>query len=435
MRQVGWARVVLGLIALLAIGSARAQTGDVRNVHDPVAIKEGDTYYLFGTGNGIDIRRSKDLIEWERVGRVFEEIPAWTFEAVPGFQGHMWAPDISRVNGKYWLYYSVSTFKSKVSAIGLTINETLDPDASNYAWRDQGMVVASSRASDFNAIDPNLIADEAGNYYLAWGSFWTGLKMTRIDAATGKPAADLTAHPAAIIPLASRGPDNDREGPFDTNAIEAPFIVRHEDYYYHFVSFDLCCRGENSNYKLAVGRSPSVAGPYVDRDGREMNLGGGTLLLAGYGPLVHGPGHNAVLQDDGRDWLLHHMYDKTRRFRPRLQIRPLVWDEEGWPLVGGAIDAGTEGAGAPDPLTLIGAWTAWEDFGGSRTLTIREDGNAMLGESGYRWDVAGDRVVLKGFAADGGSAPADLNLFAGQRGDWLTGRMGNGAVLYAERAP
>jgi arabinan endo-1,5-alpha-L-arabinosidase len=421
-----WRGIIAGLL-VLTFSAAQAQTGDTRHVHDPVLIEQGEAYYMYSTGNGIDIRRSTDLVEWRRIGRVFDPPPEWTLAAVPGFREHMWAPDISRVNGKYYLYYSVSTFKSPVSAIGLAINETLDPDDPNYAWQDQGMVVSSNETSHFNAIDPNLIRDTRGDYYLSWGSFWSGLKIARIDPETGKPVSD----PPEIHDLASRGPANNSVEPLDINAIEAPFIIRHGDYYYCFVSFDLCCRGPRSTYRLAVGRSLDAMGPYIDRNGVEMTLGGGTLLLAGYGPVVHGPGHNAVLQEDGRTWLAHHMYDKTDRYRPHLQIRPLMWDEDGWPAPGGAVTAENVTGGAPDPLALMGAWTVWEDFGSTRTLMLVEDGSGKIGERDCRWTLEGERLNLSGAEDDG--EDGGLALFAGVQGDWLSGRKKDGTAVYAER--
>lgn len=321
----------LGLAGLALAGGiptlAEAQTGDIA-LHDPAIIEHGGTYYIFSTGRGIPIRRSRDLVHWESAGRVFEEMPGWVAEAVPAARGSLWAPDISFFNGRYHLYYSVSSFGSQRSAIGLATNATLDATAPEYRWEDHGPVVHSvPGVSTFNAIDPNVVLDTEGEPWLSWGSFWGGIKLRRIDAATGMlSASDTTLHSLA----ARQGPDV-AEGPENTQSIEAPFIIRRGDYYYLFVSFDMCCRGLRSTYNIRVGRAEAVTGPYVDEHGIAMTQAGGTLVLAGAGR-VRGPGHNSVLIEGDKHYLVHHFYDAESEGRSRLQIRPIAWTEDGWPI-------------------------------------------------------------------------------------------------------
>ena len=222
-------------------------TGDVAPVHDPAIIKQGGSYYLFSTtiarsGTGqIPIRTSTDLIHWTLTGAVFAQMPDWAKREIPKANG-IWAPDISFANGEYRLYYAVSTFGSNRSAIGLATSPTLDASAPNYRWTDKGEVLASTVANDFNAIDPAAITDRDGRAWLVFGSFWTGIKMVRLDSATGLRAAD----DQKVYSLARRpAPD----------AIEAPFLIEHGGYYYLFASFDFCCRGVDSTYYTVVGRS------------------------------------------------------------------------------------------------------------------------------------------------------------------------------------
>ena len=133
-------------------------------VHDPVMIKQGDTWYLFCTGWGISSFSSKDMQNWKKEKPVFASAPQWAVNAVPSFKGHIWAPDISYHNGKYYLYYSVSAFGKNTSCIGLAINKTLDPASPDFKWEDQGKVIQSVPGRDmWNAIDPNQIDDENGN--------------------------------------------------------------------------------------------------------------------------------------------------------------------------------------------------------------------------------------------------------------------------------
>ena len=109
-----------------AVALANQPVTDVP-VHDPVMIREDGTYYIFATGRGIAVWSSRDRRQWKQEAPVFAQPPAWAVEAVPTFRGHIWAPDISRHDGKYYLYYSVAAFGKITSCIGVAINVTLDP--------------------------------------------------------------------------------------------------------------------------------------------------------------------------------------------------------------------------------------------------------------------------------------------------------------------
>ena len=292
--------------------------GDIRQVHDPTIIKEADTYYVFSTRAGIAIRCSKDLIHWRLCGDVFAHLPEWAVKDVPGLRG-LWAPDVSYFSGRFHLYYSVSTFGSNRSSIGLATNETLDPASEKYRWVDEGKVISSNREDDWNAIDPNVAFDEQDQPWLAVGSFWGGIKLRKLDLVTGK----LSSQDPKLYSLASRP---------SPGAVEAPIIIRKNGYYYLFVSFDFCCRGKDSTYNIRVGRARRITGPYLDRSGKPMMDGGGTLVVAGGGRWA-GPGHCAVLQEKDTDRLVYHAYDTEWRGVPTLRIATLHWDSEGWPRV------------------------------------------------------------------------------------------------------
>jgi arabinan endo-1,5-alpha-L-arabinosidase len=319
--------VVLGGFVLAAV-PARAQSSGIR-VHDPAIVRAGDTYYVFATGNGVTILRSTDLVHWERAGRVFDAMPSWAATEVPAARGSLWAPDISYYSGGFHLYYSVSSFGSQRSAIGLATNVTLDPSSPEYRWVDRGMVIHSvPGVSTFNAIDPNLILDENGQPWLDFGSFWGGIKMRRIDPSTGL----LSSADTTLYSLASRRGVDVTTGPSDDQSVEAPYIIRRGDFYYLFASYDMCCRGVRSTYNVRVGRARRVTGPYLDRAGIPMTEGGGTLILAGEGS-VRGPGHNSILTEGDRQYIVFHYYDADDNGRSKLGIRRLTWTAEGWPEV------------------------------------------------------------------------------------------------------
>jgi arabinan endo-1,5-alpha-L-arabinosidase len=335
---------VLLCVAPLLLGQgpkALTLSGDYAVTHDPSIAKEGSTYYVFATTSWPDkgqfpIRCSNDLTDWKLCGHVFDQIPAWIHEASPRTR-ELWAPDISFFNGTYHLYYAYSLFGTNSSGIALATNETLDPKSPRYHWNDQGLVLKSVPGDDFNAIDPNIVLDERGQPWLSFGSFWTGIKMRRIDPTTGKPSSkDATVYSLAerAIPTMPKPPDPGL--PAEWQAIEAPFIVRHGDYFYLFVSFDLCCRGTKSNYRTMVGRSRQVTGPYVDADGKPMLRGGGTQLLTANSRWV-GPGGESVLLRPEGDILVFHAYDAATG-KPALQISTLTWEHE-WPHAA----LGTEG--------------------------------------------------------------------------------------------
>ncbi|MFZ0430972.1 MAG: arabinan endo-1,5-alpha-L-arabinosidase [Acidobacteriota bacterium] len=309
-----------------------AQAVDIR-VHDPVMIRQDGTYYLFCTGRGISVFSSPDLKDWTAQAPVFAAAADWTQEVVPGFRNHEWAPDISFHNGRYYLYYSVSAFGKNTSAIGVATNVTLNPQDPAFKWVDHGPVVESVPGRDlWNAIDPNLMVDETGTPWLVFGSYWLGIKLVQLNADLTKIARD----PQVWHTVAARHRywklDERDAGDTENGAIEAPFLFRKDGYYYLFVSWDRCCAGKDSTYKVVVGRSMEVTGPYLDRTDQNMLYGGGTLVVKGNSDWA-GVGHSATVTFDGRDYLVFHGYDNADNGRSKLWVRPIHWDEDGWPTV------------------------------------------------------------------------------------------------------
>jgi arabinan endo-1,5-alpha-L-arabinosidase len=305
----------------------------IRNAstHDPsTIIKCQDEFWVFSTGRGVPSWHSKDLVTWMAGPSIFTNPPPWVAGAVPANRAlDYWAPDVIYLDGRYLLYYSVSSFGKRVSAIGLVTTPTLDPKDPAYKWTDQGLVVASTGTNDFNTIDPAIFHDANGSLWLAFGSFWSGIKMIQLDPKTGQR---LT-------------PDSPLYSLAHSDAIEAAYLYQHNGYYYLFVNWGICCQGIKSTYNIRVGRSRTVTGPYLDRDGNNLFGGGGTAFLDTTKPYV-GPGHAGIIEVNGKYWLSCH-YEGVEAtnsaevpattLRPRrgspLAVLPLHWTADDWPEV------------------------------------------------------------------------------------------------------
>lgn len=312
-----------------------AYTTDTVMVHDPVMAYEAGKYYLLSTGMGIQWATSDDRKTWTVQPTPFlKDIPQWTRDSVPGFRGHVWAPDIIRKDGLWWLAYSCSTFGKNTSAIGLMVSEKL-----TGPWRDCGPIVCSKeKRNDWNAIDPNFIVDDNGTPWLVWGSFWDGIQLARLDHTmhlAKSQTSNLNPQITTIARRYARGQESKEPNPTSQyagpNAIEAPFIFHHGGWYYLLVSWDYCCRGAKSNYRVAVGRSRHVAGPYLDRQGKDMLQGGGTILLEGDKQEYEAAGHCAAYHLDNRDIFICHGYSAKRDGMALLIQKEIRWTADGWP--------------------------------------------------------------------------------------------------------
>ncbi|GKT51449.1 intracellular endo-alpha-(1-_5)-L-arabinanase [Colletotrichum spaethianum] len=313
-----WKQLVAGILAVMFM--APGVSGQYPNpgvvtgstsVHDPTVVKTpSGTYLMAHTGANVALKTSTDRTAWRDAGVAFPSGAPWTTPYTGG-DTNLWAPDISYRNGRYYMYYSASTFGSRKSAIFLATSTT----GASGSWANQGVVIETSDSNDYNAIDPNLIVDAQGNWWLSFGSFWTGIKMISLNPSTGKRSG------TNFVSLARR---TEADG-----AVEAPYITRRGNYYYLWLSFDRCCNGAASTYRIMVGRSTSVTGPYVDRDGKNMMSGGGTQVMASHGS-IHGPGHPAVFTDTDADVLVYHYYSNSGA--ALLGINLIRYDAD-WPVI------------------------------------------------------------------------------------------------------
>lgn len=351
LTTVSAAFLAASLLAAVAGCSGEAQataidaTGSL-DTHDPALIiddndtetTDDDTWYVYSTGDGAVglgspmVRRSQDHGKtWEKIGPAWKAVdePYWSRSIIEGVD-NFWAPEVYEHEGTYYMYYSASTFGSNTSLIGLYTNTTLDVDSPDYRWVDQGEVLRSTWKSSFNAIDPGIAEGPDGEPWMVYGSFWDGLFMVPLEWPSGKlpGQSGVTDDPLAasgVEPLQVADRDS------SVNPIEAGFIYQHGDYYYLFFSRDSCCQGIASTYNIAVGRSASVNGPFVDANGVSLLDDGGTQVLETFGSMI-GPGGQSVARSGDKDILAFHYYDADQDGLFQLGLRELAWDEDGWPV-------------------------------------------------------------------------------------------------------
>lgn len=296
-------------------------------------IKDGSRYYVFTTGSGIPCKYSTDLRNWTAGPLAFVggSPPAWAAAAVPGYDpgNWSWAPDVAYFNGKYHLYYSVSSWGSIDSVIGLFTSTSLVTPS----WIDQGKVVQSDANTQvvpetdttaYNCIDPSILVDTNGSVWMSFGSYSSGILVTQLDPATGKRMNTNSL-------LATQVANNAAGGGWGSS-IEGSFLYQRGGYYYLFVNYGGCCAGIDSTYNVRVGRSLNVTGPYLDKNGVSMVNSGGTMLLESTGRYI-GPGHPGILNDNGTEWFTYHYYDGYDNGVAKLGLNRIYWTADGWPTL------------------------------------------------------------------------------------------------------
>ncbi|MCD7776700.1 MAG: arabinan endo-1,5-alpha-L-arabinosidase [Firmicutes bacterium] len=307
--------------------------------HDPAIYRDPTTGDYFAYCTHQNVYRSPDLVSWRHIGNIIDETPeevfAWT-------KSHgLWAPDIIKVGDEYRMYCSCSSFGVRESCIYLAVSDKAE---GKYTYR--GIVVKTNSNSPVNAIDANPVVDvRTGRHYMAFGSFWGGIRLIELDPETGLALDNTeaedgrTADSALGVPLVVRPEWCDR-------AVEGAYIKYNPDtdYYYIFVSY-----GSLSNdYNIRVARSRDIKGPYLDFNGHSMTgdyddideINVGFMPMAGYkfenseGWMA--PGHNSVLVDEDGSWyLVCHIrpYGVYRRIDSTMHIRRILWTESGYPVV------------------------------------------------------------------------------------------------------
>ncbi|KAK6502183.1 hypothetical protein TWF506_002774 [Arthrobotrys conoides] len=266
-----------------AYANPGACSGDC-GTHDPAVIRRTSDgkFYRFSTNNFISIASASSIAgPWTYLGQA---LPGGS--KISGFSGvDLWAPDIIYNNGVYYLYYSVSSFGTQNSAIGVATSSTMDPGS----WVDRGTAgVSSKTGSAYNAIDSNIIK-VGSDFYMAFGSFWGDIYQVKMDSGLLKTAGTSSYQIAWTS--------------FGNGAMEGAFTYYRSGYYYLFTSWGNCCQlvprpAAGTEYHMRVCRSTSATGGFKDKSGVDCKSSGGTTILESH-DYVYAPGHGGVIDVPG----------------------------------------------------------------------------------------------------------------------------------------
>jgi arabinan endo-1,5-alpha-L-arabinosidase len=361
----GIERLMAFILFFFAVSGLAAQTGMYanpvvgRSLPDPTVIRADDgAFYLYATEDirNTPVYRSADLVNWTYIGTAFTGSTRPDFE--PG--GGIWAPDINCINGQYVMYYSMSVWGGEQTCgIGVATSS-----APNGRFTDRGKLFRSNEIGVQNSIDPFYIEDD-GKKYLFWGSF-SGIYYIELSDDG----------------LALKDPGNPQPVQVAGTAFEGTYILKRNGYYFLFASVGTCCDGLNSSYRLVMGRSESLTGPYVNKSGVRMLDNGYTEILKSNARFV-GNGHcSEVVQDDaGNDWFFVHGWDVGNAANGRvLLLNRLKWERSGaWPYVDGNSPAST----AAKPVFGNNAVETAEIAG----FSLQTDGNTLTFTSPQRASV------------------------------------------------
>lgn len=326
MLRLAAAAIVLLTSAALAqdLPPAPTMQGDVR-IHDPSVVVDNGVWASFQTGDAgglyqgaIKVKTSPDGINWTNAGAVGKGIPRWGMQEIHYKAQNIWAPSVSKHGDIWYLYYSLSSMGLQFSAIGLMTNDAFDASKPGEGWVDQGLVVKSTAKDDFNAIDPYRIDTSDGRAWLSYGSYWSGIKMRELDPVSGKLLSEDTPR----YDLAWYG----------GGVVEASAILEHDGKFYLFVSYDRCCAGLDSTYRMMIGRADQVTGPYVGKDGTDLLKAGASELQKTNGRYI-GPGGQEPVFGAPRDMLVYHYYDGDDVGVAKIQIVDIGWTDDGWPIL------------------------------------------------------------------------------------------------------
>jgi xylan 1,4-beta-xylosidase len=308
---------------------------------DPSIIRVGEDYYIatstFEWFPGVQLHHSRDLVNWELIGRPLNRLSQLDMRGVPDSCG-VWAPCLSYHEGTFYLVYSnVHSFQGvwKDTPNYLVTTEDIRGD-----WSDPIFLSATG-------FDGSLFHDEDGRkYYLSMlvdhrkGKFFGGVTIQEYSV----PEQQLIGTAEHFFPGT------------DLGLTEGPHLYQKDGYYYLVTAEG----GTEYNHAVTVARSKYLKGPYeVHPDNPLLSARDhpdAPLQKTGHGDLVEGPDGN---------WYVVCLTGRPLTERGRCPLgretllEELVWGADGWPrlLAGGRIarqrfDLASSTYPAPAPIAI-----------------------------------------------------------------------------------
>ena len=305
---------LISLLLSLMVGFASAQKPDASysnpalagDYPDPSVIRVGRDYWATATssqwGPEFPLMRSRDLVNWNVVGAVFQRRPEWS-------NGNYWAPEIAEWRGRFFVYY---VGQKKDGPLCVAVATAPRPDG---PYTDHGPMVCQ----DAGSIDAMPITDERGERYLAW-------KEDGNSRNQPTPIWAQKLSPDGTKLVGERKELMRNDSPWEAQLVEGPFIMRRGDWFFMFYSGNACC-GRECKYAMGVARSRKLLGPWEKNPANPILKGNDLWKCPGHGSIVPGP--------QGRDFLLYHAYHpKDFVYVGRQALLDEVrWGADGWPTI------------------------------------------------------------------------------------------------------
>ena len=300
--------------ALLASGCAHPPASSIGDFPDPFVLVEGGAYYAYATnanGRHVQLLRSSDLRAWRALPDAMPALAPWVRAKEP----HVWAPEVIKLGERYVLYYTAHDRASDRQCVGAAVAGS---PAGPFVDRADKPLVCQVELG--GTIDASPMLD-GGRLYLYFKS-----DGNCCDKPTHIFAQELRPDGLGVVGEPTRLLTNGRT--WEGKVIEAPTMVARDGKYTLLYSANDFGDG---TYAAGHAACAGPAGPCQPADDPPF-------LKSRADAKLFGPGHQAVFQAGGQDYIAYHAWelkpDGKRGDRRVLYIDKLDW-VDGRPLVRG----------------------------------------------------------------------------------------------------